>query len=130
MPTASAVVADIIDSAVGRTKLTFQTLALWSQREARVDLRDHDQLPGRYYLRFTVDDHPGVMAEISGVLGRHEISIASVIQHEPDSNGDQRTVPLVIMTHSATEGAARAAVDRIDQLKSVRQKSVRMRVLD
>jgi homoserine dehydrogenase len=130
MPTASAVVADMIDTAVGRTGITFRTLNLWSQDEARVKTLDHKQLPGRYYLRFTVEDRPGVLAEIAGVLGKHQISIASVIQHEPSSDGQQRTVPLVIMTQQAKEGAAQTAVAEIDRLKCVRPGSVRMRVLD
>jgi homoserine dehydrogenase len=130
MPTASAVVADMIDTAVGRTGITFRTLNLWSQDEARVAALDHKQLPGRYYLRFTVEDRPGVLAEIAGVLGKHQISIASVIQHEPSSDGKQRTVPLVIMTQQAKEGAAQMAVAEIDGLKCVRSGSVRMRVLD
>ena len=130
MPTASAVVADLIDTAVGRTRITFRTLELWSQREARVHLSDHANVPGRYYLRFTVDDHPGVLSEIAGVLGDHQISIASVIQHEPQEEKGTQFVPLVIMTHMASEGAAGDAVGRIDQLPCVRQPSVRMRVLD
>ena len=129
MPTASAVVADLIDTAVGRTQITFQTLELWSQREARVALSSHEQVPGRFYLRFGVHDHPGVLAEIAGLLGQQDISIASVIQHEPQPTEDA-LVPLVIMTHTATEGAAQRALDRIDRLESVRQKSVKMRVLD
>lgn len=130
MPTASAVVADMIDTAVGRTRLTFETLQLWSASEARVTLRDHAKLPARYYLRFTVEDHPGVMAKITGILGSHEISIASVIQHEPGKNGDSGTVPLVIMSHTATEGASQAAIQEIDQLDCVRGEGIRMRVLD
>ncbi len=130
MPTASAVVADMIDTAVGRTGITFRTLNLWSQAEARVKPLDHKQLPGRYYLRFTVEDRPGVLAEITGVLGKHQISIASVIQHEPSGDGAGRVVPLVIMTQQAKEGAAQAAVAEIDRLKCVRPVSVRMRVLD
>lgn len=130
MPTASAVVADMIDTAVGRTALTFKTLELWSQREARVDLHDHDRLQGRFYLRFVVHDHPGVMAQIAGVLGAHEVSIASIIQHEPDPDGDGSVVPMVIMTHMSTEGATRHAVEQIDQLPCVQRESVRMRVLD
>jgi homoserine dehydrogenase len=129
-PTASAVVADMIDTAVGRTGITFRTLNLWSQDEARVKTLDHKQLPGRYYLRFTVEDRPGVLAEIAGLLGRHQISIASVIQHEPSGDGAGRTVPLVIMTQQAKEGAAQTAVAEIDRLKCVRPGSVRMRVLD
>jgi homoserine dehydrogenase len=130
MPTASAVVADMIDTAVGRTGITFRTLNLWSQGEAKVSLLDHKQLPGRYYLRFTVEDRPGVLAEIAGALGKHSISIASVIQHEPSGDGHQRTVPLVIMTYQAKEGSAQAAMLEIDRLKCVKPGSVRMRVLD
>ena len=71
MPTASAVVADLIDTVVGRTAITFHTLNLWShQGEAPVAIRDPDKVPGRFYLRFKVDDRPGVMAEIAGILGR------------------------------------------------------------
>ena len=130
MPTASAVVADMIDVAVGRTGITFRTLNLWSQGEARVQLLDHNRLHGRYYLRFTVEDRPGVLAEIAGVLGRHQISIASVIQHEPSGDGASRTVPLVIMTYQAQEGAIQQALAEIDRLRWTRPGSVRMRVLD
>ena len=84
-PTASAVVADLIDTVVGRTAITFRTLELWSdRREALVATRDPAKMPGRFYLRFNVDDRPGVLAEIAGVLGQHDISIASVIQHEAE----------------------------------------------
>ena len=130
MPTASSVVADMIDVAVGRNGITFRTLNLWSQSAARVKMLDHKQLPGRYYLRFTVEDRPGVLAEIAGVLGKHQISIASVIQHEPRGDSAVRVVPLVIMTYQAKEGAAQAAMAEIDRLKVVKQGSVRMRVLD
>ena len=130
MPTASAVVADMIDTAVGRTAITFKTLELWSQREARVDMRDHAHLKGRFYLRFVVQDHPGVMAQIAGVLGAHDVSIASIIQHQPDPDSDGSVVPMVIMTHMTTEGATRTAVEEIDRLPCVLRHSVRMRVLD
>ncbi len=129
MPTASAVVADMIDTAVGRTRLTFRNLELWSKREARVGIRAHKYLKGRYYLRFTVDDHPGVMAQITGAIGRHGVSIASVIQHEPNNDGKMPVVPLVIMTHLTTEGATAAAVEEIDRLPCVHRQCVRLRVL-
>ena len=74
-----------------------------------------------------VDDRPGVMAEIAGILGGHGISIASVIQHETDEEEPGDVVPLVIMTHNASEGAcARHGGDR--RLGSVAPGSVRMRV--
>jgi len=127
MPTASAVVADLIDTVVGRSAITFRSLKLWSQEKPRVTPRDHDNVPGRFYLRFDVEDRPGVMADITGVLGQNEISIASIIQHEPTDPG-RGLVPLVIMTHSATEGQARRAVAEIDQLGCVKSATVRMRV--
>jgi len=131
MPTASAVVADMIDMAVGRTPITFRTLELWSNREARVQQCDNAALPSRYYIRLTVEDRPGVLAEVTGVLGKNQISIASVIQHEPsEEDGGQSIVPLVIMTAQATEGATRKAMEEIGSLTAVRPNAVRMRVLD
>jgi len=129
MPTASAVVADMIDTAVGRTPITFRTLELWSNRESPVSIRPDDDMPSRYYLRFTVADEPGSLAKITSVLGEHCISISSVIQHEPDPLAKSPQVQLVIMTHEAPEGAARKAVEKITQLSVVTGPSVRMRVM-
>lgn len=130
MPTASAVVADMIDTAVGRERITFQTLELWSNRESTVQLRPVDDLPGRYYMRFRVVDQPGVMAKITSILGEEGLSISSIIQHEPDPRENTTTVQLVIMTHEASEGAARKAVERISQLPIVSGASVRLRVME
>lgn len=138
MPTASAVVADLIDVAVGRTPITFRTLELWSNRESMVSLAPLDDLPGRYYMRFEVQDQPGVIAQLATILGEEKLSIASIIQHESEAVGAQsqnpakdvpQPVKLVIMTHEAPEGAARRAVDRISQLPVVNGTAVRMRVL-
>ena len=130
MPTASAVMADMIDTAVGRTRLTFQTLDLWSQESSRVELSDPDLVAARYYLRLAVDDDPGVLAEIAGVLAQQKISIASVIQHEPSTESKSPGVPLVIITHTATEGAMRSADQSIQNLDSVRGEMIKMRILD
>jgi len=129
MPTASAVVADLIDMVVGRAAITFRTLQWWSDRAPLVAIGDYEQVTGRYYLRFSVDDRPSVLAEIAGLLGKESISIASVIQHEAEdeTNG---VVPLVIMTHNTTEGAIRRAAAAIDRLPFMRGASVRMRVRD
>jgi homoserine dehydrogenase len=130
MPTASAVVADLINTVSGRMALTFRALNLWSpDGRTPVALRDPTQVPGRFYLRFNVDDRPGVMAELAGILGGHNISIASVIQHETE-DGVEGIVPLVIMTHSSPEGAMVAAMKAISQLACVHPGSVRMRVRD
>ncbi len=130
MPTASAVVADMIDTAVGRAPITFRTLELWSNRQSPVTIRPDDDLPGRYYMRFCVVDQPGVMAKITTVLGEEQLSISSIIQHEPDPRASESAVQLVIMTHEAPEGAARKAVERIMRLPVVSGDSVRMRVME
>jgi homoserine dehydrogenase len=129
MPTASAVVADLIDMVVGRSKITFRTLELWSKQGARVSVSDYQNVAGRYYLCFNVADQASVLAEIAGVLGKQGISIASVIQHEADES-NQGVVPLVIMTHNTTEGAMARAISVIDKLPFLRGRSVRMRVRD
>jgi homoserine dehydrogenase len=128
MPTASAVVADLIDTAVGRTAITFRTLELWSNRKARVNSRDYAKVSGRFYLRFDVEDHPGVLAQIANALGEQKISISSVLQVETEPGA--AAVPLVIMTHTTTEGAAKKAWAEIIKLGCVTGKSVRMWVRD
>lgn len=130
MPTASAVVADLIDTAVGRTKITFRTLRYFStDQPPRVLLRDADTLVGRYYLRLPAANHPGTLAAIANVLSKYGISIASVIQHEGTDGGEQLDpVPLVIMTHEASEGAAFHATQEIEGLESVSGPVVRLRV--
>jgi len=130
MPTASAVTADLISTVVGRTKLTFRALELWSdQRPAQVVTRQPATITGRFYLRFSVDDRPGVMAEIAGILGRRNISIASIIQHEAGDNSPG-TVPLIIMTHAAPNGVVEEALREIKRLPCVHAGSVRLRVRD
>lgn len=128
MPTASAVVADLIDTAVGRTAITFRTLELWSNRKALVNSRDYAKTAGRFYLRFDVEDHPGVLAQIANALGSQKISISSVLQVE--TVPDAPSVPLVIMTHKTTEGAAKKACAEINELGCMRGKTVRMWVRD
>ncbi len=134
MPTASAVVADMIDTAVGRTRLTFETLEYFSSdHPPRVKLRDAETQRGRYYFRLQVANHPGTLAAITAVLAKHKISIASVIQHENSdkTRGEpEGQVPLVIMTHEATQGAARGATAEIELLDAVTGPVVRLRVKD
>ncbi len=128
MPTASAVVADLVDTCVGRTRITFRSLELWSNRPARVSSADYADAEGRFYIRAMVDDHPGVLAQITAALGSNAISIASVLQHEPTERG--APVSLVIMTHTTTEGAAARACKQLSSLKCVRGEVVRMWVRD
>ena len=85
------------------------------------------EVVSQYYLRFSVMDRPGVLAKISGILGRNSISIAAVIQKGRDK---RNAVPLVMMTHKAVEKNVRAALAEIDKMREVRQKTMRIRVED
>jgi homoserine dehydrogenase len=124
MPTASAVVADLIDLAVGRAPRTFQTLRLWSGNGGAIRVRSSSAVRSRFYLRAMIQDRPGVLADIANALANHQISIASVIQHESPEDHEGDTVPLVIMTHTALTGEFRKALAGIDDLPSVAAPSV------
>jgi homoserine dehydrogenase len=130
MPTASAVVADLMDLAVGRAQRTFQTLRLWSGNGGPIALRPATTVRSRYYLRLQVEDRPGVLAEITRVLAQHQISISSVIQHEAPDEDEGENVILVIMTHTALTGNFRSAVSEIDGLNCVTAPSVFYPVAD
>jgi homoserine dehydrogenase len=128
-PTASAVMGDVIDVAVGRAALTFRTLNLWSEEATQPRLAPSEEVRSRYYLRFTIADRPGVLAALAHVLGAFGISIASVIQHDPgDDAPPDAPVPLVMMTHLAVEASLRTALREIDQLGVVHAPSVCMGV--
>ncbi len=120
LPTASAVVADIVAVARGRD------LPVLRDR-AGISLLPIDRLVSRYYLRLVARDEPGVLAQVSQVLGDERISIASFLQHE---SPDPRGVPMIFTTHHATEGAVRRAMARIDALDCIAARSVCLRVLD
>jgi len=123
MPTASAVVADIIDMAVGRAQQTFRSLKLWSREATHITLRAPGSVPSRFYLRLMVEDVPGALAEITRILANHNISISSVIQHEAIA-GAKNVVPLIIMTHTAPTGSFASIIAEFDRLSCVVGKSV------
>jgi homoserine dehydrogenase len=129
-PTASAVVGDLIDVAVGRAALTFKALNLWSPEAPQTRLARADQVRSRYYLRFTIADRPGVLGAIAQVLGEHKISIASVIQHDPGDDSPNAPVPLVMMTHNVIEMNIERALRAIDTLSDTKDKSVCLGVED
>ncbi len=134
MPTASAVVADLIDTIVGRTRLTFPRLEIWREPAPYV-LQPRENIVSRFYLRFNVLDRPHVLADIADILGRNNISLASVIQHEASEtslgeNGEKRVVPLVIMTHRTTMGHVQQAERELSRLTSITPPHVRMPIAD
>ncbi len=125
MPTASAVVGDLIDVVIGRAALTARALDLWPADAPPPLLASPEKVRHRNYLRFMIADRPGVLATIAQVLGRHGVSIASVIQHDPgEDDHPDAPVPLVMMTHVASEASATAALAEIDQLEVVSPPSV------
>ena len=123
MPTASAVMGDILDIAgklvSGRSTGTGDSIA------TEGGIRPISEISTLYYIRLMVKDKPGVLSEISGIFGRFNISIESVIQKGRDSGG---VVPLVIMTHRAVEKDIQSAMVEINHLDSVAQKGVLIRV--
>ena len=128
MPTATAVVADLMDIARNRLRSCrgrVPPLGYPLRTQARARVVALDDLHNEYYLRFMVVDRPGVLARIAGILGDNAISIAAVIQREREHG---RVVPVVIRTHDAHEKALRRAVRAIDRLSVVRGRSTAIRI--
>lgn len=128
MPTGSAVVSDVI--AIARNLVSGVTgrvpPASFLQDQRRpLRIRPMEEILSQYYLRFMVLDRPGVLSQIAGVLGRHNISIASVIQQ---GRKEGQTVPVVIMTHTARERDVQAALREIDQMAFISEPTTLIRV--
>ncbi len=131
MPTASAVVGDLIDVATGRAGLPSRQRHLWLGSAPPPRLAPSRLVRSRYYLHFTIADRPRVLARIATILGEHGISIASVIQHDPGEGAPEDSpVPLVIMTHVAIEANLNDALAEIDRLEVVHAPSVCLGVED
>ncbi|MBY0460488.1 MAG: homoserine dehydrogenase, partial [Gemmataceae bacterium] len=118
MPTASSVVADLIDLAVGRAQRTFAAARLWSFEGRGFTVEPPERVRSRFYLRLQVADKPGVLADITRILADEEISISSLVQHEAEEGGGG-PVPLVVVTHYAATGRFRRALGRINGLPTV-----------
>lgn len=126
MPTASAVVADLIEIGTGRAKPP----AVAAHTNTPPTYQPIDSLVTRYYLRMNAIDRPNVMAKIATVLGDHEISLRAVVQHEPPDGRTDGAVPIVVTTHAANESAVRDAVNEIAALDVVTDAPVCIRVVD
>lgn len=121
-PTASAVISDIVDIArrgTGAAPAPFRY-------SHNIPLRDIGLLCGRYYLRLTTQDHPGVLGRICTILGSHGVSIASLIQKE--EAGDT-PAHIVLMTHETVESSITAALAEIDALEFITEQTHLLRVL-
>jgi len=132
MPTASAVVSDILDlarnlthGAAGRVPPLGCRLALETTRL----IKPMNDLVTNYYFRFAALDRPGVLSQVSGILGKYGISIAAVIQ-KGRVQGEAGTVPIVMITHEAREADALQALKEIDRLSVVSPPAIFYRIED
>jgi len=125
MSAASAVVADLVDLTQDIKAGLFRPTLNISPDKSIKKLRKIDDFESRYYIRFMALDKPGVLAKISGVLAKFGISIASVTQKERHK---AQVVPIVMVIHEAKEKHLRAALETIDRLNIIKQKSVAIRI--
>lgn len=130
MPTASAVVSDILDLARNLTlgiRRRMPPLGSHKALETQRPIKPMAEVVTNYYFRFAALDRPGVLSQISGVLGKHNISIAAVIQKGREVRG---AVPIVMITHEAREANVRQALLEIDALPVVSPPAVVYRIED
>lgn len=126
LPTASAVVADVLQVALGAYPLLFSRLRRFPDAVDRGAIMPFEQTRHRYYLRLTVTDRPGVFAEVTRCLGDAGISLSAVLQRE--AHGEH--VPIVVTTHEAIEGDVQEAVGRINALSASQAPAVVLRIVD
>ncbi len=122
LPTASAVIGDIMEAAAGKGGCS-----AWLLKHKALPVRDARDISIRCYLRLSLKDQPDVIAQVAHVLGRNKISIASIMQKEQNA-GEQ--VPVVFLTHKALEKNYAAAMEEIERLDVVDGKPVRMAIED
>ena len=130
MPTASAVVSDIVDIARNILSGSVRRVPPLSyQRESisKIPVLPIDDLVTHYYFRFAAMDRPGVLSTISGILGKYHISLQSVHQKGRKTNG---SVPLVMLSHRAREADVKQALAEIRDLNVVSDEPVLIRIED
>ena len=130
MPTASAVVSDILDLARNLSlgiRRRVPPLGAEQALKTQRPIKPMEDVVTNYYIRFAALDRPGVLSQISGVLGQHNISIAAVIQKGREVRG---AVPIVMITHEAKEANVRQALIEIDALPVVSPPAVMYRIED
>jgi len=130
MPTASAVLSDVVDIArniLSGTVCRVPALSFQRQNIRKIPILPIDELVTHYYFRFSALDHPGVLSTISGILGKYSISIQSVHQKGRKTDG---AVPLVMLTHLAREADVKRALSEISVLQVVDELPVLIRIED
>jgi len=126
-PTASNVVADLVEVSRGSAARATDQLAFWDEPEG-LAVSPTEEARTRFYVRFSVSDEYGVLGRIAHVLGEHRVSVASVIQKEPGADAENAGVPIVMLTQEARHGDFLAALEEIDRFDFSKRKSVFIRV--
>jgi homoserine dehydrogenase len=127
MPTASAVISDLIQTALGTSALAFRQLPIFAEGTPAANILPFEALQSRYYLRVLAKDQPGVMARVAAVLGKYEVSISAILQHESAQNNH---VPIVITTHLSKEGDLQRAIKEINSLPVIQPPAASLRIID
>jgi homoserine dehydrogenase len=130
-PTAVSVVSDVVDVARNLVAQTARRVPHRAFREETLGdarVRDVGERRGAYYMRFTVADRPGVLAEIAGILGANSVSISHLVQEAPEEPA--AAVEIVLVTHRCREADVARSLSAIDQLPHVRAKARRFRIED
>jgi len=130
MPTASAIVSDLVDVALGNAGRQFAELPIFPDVTEPPAYEPMEEVVARYYCRFEVYDRTGVMAQLTRVFGEHGISLSAVIQHEPPEATGSDRVAVVVMTHEAKEGAVQQALIELSNLDAVTAEPVCIRVVE
>jgi homoserine dehydrogenase len=123
--TASAVLSDVADAALDLKNNTKQRVPPFVPHDRDGAVLPVDEVVSRYYLRLSVVDKPGTLAQVTSILAESNIGISSVIQPEAHQG---ESVPLILMTHEAPYGAMKKALDAITNLPVSKSKPVMMRV--
>jgi homoserine dehydrogenase len=130
MPTASAVVSDIVDIArniLSGADARVPLLSYHPEHIRTIPVLPIDETETQYYFRFSAQDRPGVLSKISGVLGRFGISLKSVHQKGREAKGP---VPIVMFTHRAREADVKQAMAEIARLDVVADQPMVIRIED
>lgn len=128
MPTASAVVADIIEVAMGNSQNLFNAQTVLPREVTIQNIEPVDNLMSRFYIRLMVTDVPGTFAKIGNILAEHDISISGILQHEAHSEGS--AVPVIITTHPNLQKNVSAVLGDLKKLDFVKDELVCIRIVD
>lgn len=129
LPTGSAVVGDVVEIARNILSGVGERLPAGSfldKEVKKIPIKSISEIDSEYFLRFSVLDNPGVLSKISGILGKHSISIESMIQR--GRGGREKGVPLVMMCHKSSGKNIKSALKEIEALDVVCEKSNLIRV--